>query len=169
MKTYHIIDNGSIPFIVKVDKDIATILRQEKHGEPYAELTTMKFDKIYIGNDPKNFTKSMGENWDKIYQGNSILLKLNESKYVLIGWKIYSFQLEEDDQVKKYISPIGPNFVPYPYLIGKKNTYFMLEEQYVSNDLLDLNKEAYYQMYSDIKKSDKKYMSHVKVIQERLY
>ena len=44
--------------------------------------------------------------------------------------------------MEKYWSPVGNNDVPYPFIIGKKNIYFMMEDMYVSREYLpkDLTK-----------------------------
>lgn len=171
MRSYTIIDNSSTPFLVKVEKKTAHVLRQvviDDDEVTYQPLLNLNYQDIHIGKDPKNFTKEMGEEWSRDFVGNSILLKTTDRKYVFIGWDIYSFELEEGDTVVKYYSPMGHSGVPYPVLIGKKNSYFMIEKQYASNDLFDLNNELYDQFYS-LKKDDKHDMKNIKMIQDRLY
>ena len=75
-------------------------------------------------------------------KGNSILLHLSGNKYVFIGLSITQFSIQKGDSVEKYWSPVGNNDVPYPFIIGKKNIYFMMEDMYVSREYLpkDLTK-----------------------------
>lgn len=79
------------------------------------------YKKIFIGidNNPDD-------------DGNSILIQLSDNKYVSIGFNIVTFEI--DDQIINHYSPIGNNDVPYPYFVGEKNTYLILENQYISND-----------------------------------
>lgn len=176
MKSYGITDNGGTPFLVDVDKTekIVQIWKQDTQSEPenaddYVKLKKISYEDVYIGKDPKNFTDEMGETWTRRFDGNSILLKVSDKKFVFIGWDIYSFELESGDEIKNYYSPMGHSGVPYPALIGKKNTYFMIEKQYVSNELLDLTKEPYGQYYDTVPSSNRHPMKNVKMIQERLW
>lgn len=47
----------------------------------------------------------------------------------------------------KFISYVGNSDVPYPYVIGKNNTYFMLNKEYLPNTILNLEDDAYGQLY----------------------
>ena len=60
------------------------------------------------------------------------MIKLSKHKYIYIGWKIYEFKT--NDEIIKYVSPIGNSDVPYPYTIGTKNTYLMIEDIYGNED-----------------------------------
>lgn len=148
---YKIHDNGSRPFIVYIDKSSKTAeifkqhynLEKEKYDEPEL-IKTVKFKEAWIGSDPKEFGSifEIGR-----IKGNSILLELANNEYMYIGSEIYTFKLLPGDTPEKYYSPIGNNDVPYPYLIGKTHTYFVLEKQIVPNEWLDLTREAYGQLY----------------------
>ena len=59
----------------------------------------------------------------------------NPYKYLYIGSEIYSFNTIEDDVIIDYFSDIGNNDVPYPYAIGEKYIYFMLERYCVEKFL----------------------------------
>ena len=57
--------------------------------------------------------------------------------------------MEAGDEIDTYMSPIGNNDSPYPYLIGKKNVYFIYETgffQFVKRELIDLNADVIQQM-----------------------
>ena len=77
--------------------------------------------------------------------GNSILIKERKGKYIYIGERIASFQLQDDDIVE-YLSPIGNNDVPYPYAKGIKYTYLMIEKIKIPNEKLH-NSDPYRQYY----------------------
>jgi hypothetical protein len=51
---------------------------------------------------------------------------------------------KDGDVIDKYYSPVGNSDVPYPYAVGQKNSYFLIEKQYVENKNLDLKKDGVY-------------------------
>ena len=149
-KKYSIHDNGGTPFIVYDlggSVDIYTQVfddKAEKYKEPVF-FRNFPYEKIHIGDDPKGFGWS-----EPGTKGNSILLEQKGEKFLFIGRKIQEFSLMKDDQPVRYYSPIGNNDVPYPFLVGKTHTYFMIEEKVVPNEYLDLTKDPYDQLYGDI-------------------
>lgn len=175
MKNYKIMHNGGIPFRVIVNKDTKTadiwMLGQYENFTPdeYVRLKTVEYQTIYIGKDPRNFTEDMGEFWEKSYEGNSIVLQLYETKHMFIGMYVYTFDLEDGDVIKKYYSPMGPNGVPYPFIVGHENTYFMIEKQFVPNIHLDSAIEPYGQLYKRIKRPLNKDIKNFKMIRNSLY
>jgi hypothetical protein len=64
--------------------------------------------------------------------GNTLLFKIDKDTYMYIGEKINLFTLL-DDEIVDYKSPVGNSDVPYPYAVGKKNTYLMIEDVYIKN------------------------------------
>jgi hypothetical protein len=99
--------------------------------------------------------------------GNSILLLLEDSKYLYIGSEIYQFTITPTDKIIKYYSGIGNNDVPYPVALGEKNVYFMLDKRYINIDKFpnNMNNEKWtesYLLYDDLSKySDK--MKNIKI------
>jgi hypothetical protein len=82
------------------------------------------------------------------FDGNTILLKMNNTTYIYIGCKIMSFIT--DYQIISYYSPVGNNDVPYPYAIDSQNNYYLIIENVIlknSNELINNNDpyEYYYQ------------------------
>lgn len=124
-KTYYTHDNDSLPFKVEVsDKDIII------YGEDnYIDIETGSNIRDYP-NIVKKITNYhnifIGKTEYKDGKGNSLLVKLNDNKYVFIGGYIYEFYT--DDNIIKYMSPIGRCDIPYPYAIGEKNIYLMIEK-----------------------------------------
>ena len=49
------------------------------------------------------------------FTDNSILLKIKKNKYIFISHIIFSFTSKSE--IKKFISLIGNNNIPYPYAI----------------------------------------------------
>lgn len=173
-KMYKIHDNNNIPFLVYDNKGSVDIfvqhynLEKEDYDEPVF-FKTIPYKRIFIGDDPKGFGWS-----EPGTKGNSILLELKSGKYIFIGEKIQEFDLVKGDEAMRYYSPIGNSDVPYPYLIGKTHTYFMIEEKVVPNEYLDLTREAYGQLYGHVEapkgslKSIAKKLK-MKIIHKRFY
>ena len=176
-KTYEIINNGSTTFIafVKPGSRIevyTNIYREDRQLNPDKKVLDVAYSKLFLGdnllNDPYYGKKG------KLI-GNSILIQTGKNKYVYVGSEIYSIETKED--IKKYYSPIGNSFVPYPYAVGESLTYFMLDKETLPNELLDLKKDAYGQFYghtvkdkSIVDKTDKaKKHFKVKAIKENTY
>ena len=58
------------------------------------------------------------------FDGNTILLECEDSKYVYIsGLEICEFRT--DDKVLDYIALMGNNMTPYTFAVGEKFTYFV--------------------------------------------
>lgn len=141
-KVYYIWDNGGLPFMVKVGKDEIEVWKinfershEDQENNPgevriYDKMVKAftDFEKVFIG-------KSTDPNYKDDFEGNSILIKINAHKYIFIGWKILSFTTK--DEIHTYVSDMGNSGVPYPYAIGTENTYFLIEDVYIPNDLMD--------------------------------
>jgi len=172
--TYEIINNGSTTFIafVKPGSNIevyTNLYREDRQLNPDKKVLDVAYSKLFLGdnilNDPYYGKKG------KLI-GNSILIQTGKNKYVYVGSEIYSFETKED--IKKYYSPIGNSFVPYPYAVGESLTYFMLDKETLPNELLDLKKDGYGQFYGHTVKDKsivdkaKKHFK-VKVIKKNTY
>ena len=106
-----------------------------------------KCKKVFIGKSPKCIMTEFSGGYGPKFDGNSILLQIDSNKYVFVGHNIYEFKI--DDTINEYYSPVGNNDVPYPVALGSKNTYFMLDQTYVSNDKFkDLTKKNKIDLYS---------------------
>jgi hypothetical protein len=131
-KTYKILDNGGTPFVVEITSTTVCVERHKK------EIFETPYEHVFLG--------EKGRLKDAIYQkGSSILVCIKENHYVYIGSEIYSFKTTEP--ILFYESPVGSSETPYPYAVGDKYTYFMLDKEKVPNELLDLKKDAYGQFY----------------------
>jgi hypothetical protein len=181
-KHYFIHDNGGRPFLVYISKNKCNIysypiqnnnkyyIAEEDIGEKWTyinKVATYKNPiKVFIGKSPE---------YGKDFDGNSILLQIENNRYVFIGSNIFEFYIK-DDQIIEYYSPIGGSDVPYPIAISNKNIYFMLDMKYVPiENFSNINNknEAYLYYYGN--KGDEqlskyaKPMLKTKIIQKRLY
>lgn len=154
--TYITHDNGGLPFAV-IDYGSRVVVFRQKYDEDsemYVRESKPVFQspykRIWVGKDPLGITYD----WDPAFMtGNTILLQTAANRYVFIGERIYSFSLETGDAVVTYVSPVGNNDVPYPYIIGKTHTYLLLDggrgldPSVIPNEALDLKIDAYAQFY----------------------
>lgn len=142
-RLYKIHDNGGRPFEVTVRGKNVKVYKIKEDTEP-KELFDWTVDEVFIGK------KSPGGGYDGLKpreaEGNSLLVKKG-SKYIYIGSEIYEFTPFEEDTVEKYYSDIGNNDVPYPYAIGQKYVYLLLEKVAVERGLFDLKDDVYQQYY----------------------
>lgn len=124
IQIYKTHDNYMRPYVVEViDGDLVKIYKNcydckyrknnTRHKSKLLQVLIPK--KIFIGKSPFNkmteFSGGHGEEFD----GNTILLHLDKSIYMLIWDQIYYLQL--DGGVKDYVSPVGNNDIPYPYIV----------------------------------------------------
>lgn len=152
VKTYDIHDNQNKPFSVDISSSRIEIFKQKQQINEnntvqfirHKKIFTTPYKKVFIGDnllrDPLSEPKGK-------YPGNSILVKTGKGKYIYIGDNIYAFQTIDGEDIKEYYSAIGNSDVPYPYAVGEKYTYFMLDKKALPNELLDLKKHAYQQFY----------------------
>lgn len=179
-KSYSIHDNGGTPFIVEVGNEIISVYAAEADDEndEKGDVTASKgellyetsYEKVWIGDNELNDHHYTEKNF---YPGNSILVHLSDITYLYIGSEIYKFNVEDGDQIKMYFSPVGNSDVPYPYAIGEKMAYFMLDQHAVPVEMIDINKDGYKQFYAeflDNNKEDKLIdFKEVDCIQERTF
>jgi hypothetical protein len=92
------------------------------------------YNKIFVGKSPKE-----GRQFD----GNSMLFELSPFNYMYIGESVYTFKTS--DVIKKYVSRVGNNDVPYPYAVGTDNTYLMIENVFIPNSVISQAKSDPYE------------------------
>lgn len=171
-KSYFTHYNYTSPYLIFVndDKNISNsrinksiyIYSQPKEGSaiiknPFFNYTKLekkyKPIKIFIGKSPLNKMTKYSKGYGKKFDGNSILLKLTNNKYVFIQHTIILFTINDD--ITDFISPVGNNDVPYPLAFGKKYVYsFINGYSYIAREefFKDFNKktmdytDAYFKM-----------------------
>jgi len=143
-------DNYNRPFVVYVTGKKATVYRQRwdmkknmtvQNSSPTLQFT---FKKLFPGKKspwakfpPLSFQK-----------GNSLLFQLTDNTFLYIGREIGQFKSQKGDKILKYFSDIGNNDVPYPYAVGEKYIYFIIENAVMPRELIEsLSKDMYAQYY----------------------
>lgn len=154
-KTYEIHDNGGRPFSVKITGTQVAVWKNMndwsfvggkfiEHKHPPKHLFDFTANKIFIGK--KSPTGGYDGLKPKQAEGNSILLHVGE-KYVYIGSEIYEFSPKTGDTITSYFSDIGNSDVAYPYAVGEKFVYIMLDKVAVEKSYFDMKKDIYEQYY----------------------
>ena len=139
---YEILDNGGTPFIAFVDRNQKRVI--VKHYDRGNSTSLFYYyEEIFLG-EKLNLLAAVH------YDGSSILLKTGKNKYILISRTIIEFTTE--DEIVTFASPISGT-VTYPYAIGKKNTYDLVNMVYKDNKdvdkaILRLEEDAAHNLYN---------------------
>jgi hypothetical protein len=117
-KTVRIIDNGGIPFIVRLSsldgEGRARIFARS--GKAYARWQTIRYRRALVGRDPD---ESGARQW---WHGGSSVLLCHVGGYVtLIGVEITRYWLPE--RVRSFVSLMGNSDVVWPFAVGRSFTY----------------------------------------------
>ncbi|NDC40087.1 MAG: hypothetical protein EBZ77_00795 [Chitinophagia bacterium] len=136
-RTVSVVDNGGIPFRVRLRQGTATISalvpRSGSSGiDSYAEWGTVEYKRAWIGMCPTE----LGTQVEWWHGGNSVLLQTGDRTLVYIGTSIKSFVPRPNDTIVSFVSPMGNSAVPYPYAIGHTHTYLMEEDVAIENATL---------------------------------
>ncbi len=144
-ETYLIHDNGGRPFKVVIiplnnesQRKYKVKIYKKKHtiehayiyeNEPILEYEP---ERVFVGKSPPNPQTNYSGGFGQHFDGNSILLHLNDNLYLSIGSEIYSFTT--DHKIIEYASPVGNSDVPYPYALDEHdNFYLMIQDVVVKN------------------------------------
>ena len=151
MPKYSIHDNGGTPFWVTITGKVVTVVKNMntyelidgKHTEvqhPCKELFSKKVDEVFVGKTSPTGPKSP--------PGTAILYRVG-STYTFIGRDIYEFST--NDVITKFYSDLGNSDVPYPYAIGEKYVYIMLDKVAIEKTLFNMKEDIYKQYYENMK------------------
>lgn len=144
---YLIHDNGGIPFEVLVDEETKHVLvrlydtdesYESSNINPPAPILDIKYTRIFLGGKLPNEFIDNGYDFD---WGNSVLIHLLDDKYIYVGSQIYEFT--SPLPILEYFSPIGNNDVPYPFARSCNETFLMIEDVVLDNELLRQEQEKF--------------------------
>jgi len=150
---YQIHDNGGRPFLVETNNTTGSVYVYKRiDGDDEIKFSVdpiLSFDAkhIFIGKSPLNKMTKFSGGHGKRFDGNTILIQIDDKEYVYIGEQIYKFK--SYGKIVKYESPVGNNDVPYPYAIDEiGKTYLMIEDvvlyNYKKNSVYDNPYDYYY-------------------------
>lgn len=184
--TYFIHDNGGRPFLVYVAKNSVSVYAVPKNATHKDEDWThddklrkwmytkqvgeYPYKKIFIGESVKSGFTNFGMGYGKEFDGNSILLKQSNSKYIHIAQHIAEVDTK-GDVIKEYYAQVGNNDVPYQLGVSDKYVYFFLDGRKVAikefeefNDKIKL--DAYWYFYGH--EGNKKLSEYSTKIKEKM-
>lgn len=191
--TYFTHNNGDRPYLIYLGDHDAYIYIIDGSIK-YDELETLddqnrifaytnkvkhfRFQKAFIG---KGLYRENTIIYDPEFDGNTVLLKINNYKYIYIGEIIYEFSTNNDN-ITEYYSVVGNNDVPYPVAFSDKFAYFMYDKLYLPveklfNDVDDtqnineIKSDAYRLFYEYKKKYNENFTGfhNVKIIHDDPY
>ena len=143
ISTYYTLNNGADEFKVVVNSekkcvDVMKIIRESHVKKDLYNIQNklcavlqVDYESIFIGKSPKNKTTEFSKGYGKEKDGNSILVHMRDNHYLFIGDQLYQFEVDKDEHVISYQSPVGNSWVSYPYAITTKNVLFMIEKEQI--------------------------------------
>lgn len=146
--------NYTTPFLVAVFRDGSVAVHEEimYDAGPCRSKKIAAFNnvtKVFVGKSPRNKMTEFSGGYGKPFDGNCMLLQLNEASneytYIFIGknW-VYKFYLA--DPIVRFVSPVGNNDVPYPYAVTESGHVFLPLERVLLYDV-PTDEESPYELY----------------------
>jgi hypothetical protein len=185
----YIVDNGTINMVVELlQGNVARVLRRRqgltydlfddldmhdtsRHHEWLEKWRDFKYTRAFVGLDPSeqktpSFLGKLFNRKSWWHGGSSVLLQIDAKRYVCVCEKIFEFRPLDD--IVGFVSFMGNNAVPYPYVVGSKYTYMMRENVYLPKELLgDADPyDVYYAKRGGLKKHCRT-IPGIKVLHER--
>jgi hypothetical protein len=123
--------NGSRPYkIIIYNNNLVRVFKSDNC------ILNVFPQQIFVGKSEKNKMTEYSGGYGASFDGNTILLKMNDTTYFYIGGKMFSFTV--NNPIISYYSPVGNNDVPYPYAIDSKNNYYLMIEDVILNNTKEL-------------------------------
>jgi hypothetical protein len=146
---YYPHDNNARHILVEDYPALSKVIvyaKTQKDSKTYdKKLLETKYSDIYFGKPTNQLLKDPRYSYEK---GNSILVKVMQGKYLFLGDEIFLFATKNKEEIVQFVSPTGNSDVVYPFAIGDKYTYILLDKVYIANDTLDpANPHIYDQYY----------------------
>lgn len=128
---YYTHSNGSRPYkIIIYNNNLVRVFKSDNC------ILNIFPQQIFVGKSDKNKMTEYSDAYGVSFDGNTILLKMNDTTYIYIGGKMFSFTAI--NPIVSYHSPVGNNDVPYPYAIDSEKKYYLLIENVVLNSSKEL-------------------------------
>lgn len=172
-KCYMTLDNGGRPFKVCYNSQRFWVFtHREKDNEPdelvYDKVVVKPtiYSKVFVGKSPRNDMTLFSGGHGPKFDGNSMLFQLTPQTYMYIGEVIQTFKVP--DTIKSYVSPVGNSGVPYPYAIGTENTYLLIENTFIPNNMRKLQ-DPYDDLYGLTGKIMREYVKSHRMITKKIH
>lgn len=73
----------------------------------------------------------------RMREGHGLLCEMDDDTYVCIsGMVIDRFKTQKNERITSFVSQVGNNGVPYPYVTSDLYTYFILDGEAIENSLI---------------------------------
>lgn len=156
MPTYYTLDNGDRPFKVVVTGNVVDVYIKLEGGmdTPAASklwsekpVMSVKAVRVFPGRSPLCRMTKFSGGFGPGNTGNTVLVQIAPLTYIHIGWCIQ--RIKTPEEVEKFVSPIGNNDVPYPYLTTRTKVYLIEEHVWFHKTSLapECVKDPYDQFY----------------------
>jgi len=119
---YLTVNNGAHHWIVEDHPSQKRVVIYKNNVVPDEEVkvTEIPYKTLWLSHpDGRRYTDGP---WHK---GNTVLIQTPDDRFIFVYDDIHEFKLQSGDEPVKFVSKIGNNDSPYPYLIGKDNVYTM--------------------------------------------
>ena len=116
---------------------VVSVYKYEKYNIDRPFLS-FRVKNIFLGKSMIcSMTEVSGALNNSHFDGNTILLECEDSKYVYIS-ALEIFEFRTEDKILEYISLMENNMIPYTFAIGEKYTYFISTHyKFIENDNIE--------------------------------
>ena len=112
-------------YLVVINQNTYVSVYKYEKNEFDQPFLSFQVKNIFIGKSKIcSMTEFSGALNKSNFDGNTILLEFEDSKYVYIS-RLEIFEFRTDDKILDYISLMGNNMIPYTFATGENNSYFI--------------------------------------------
>lgn len=124
-RAYRTHDNGGSPYQVVVGRDRVSVYELDRSFDEDVYLSRVLEVRRPLAVHPGTW-RGRGGYESPSPKGNSVLIQGRGATCIFVGHLLFRFSLV--DEFVKFVSPLGNNDVPYPWLVGSRFVYLLLEE-----------------------------------------
>lgn len=146
--------NGARPYKVTINNNHVNVYKSTNEDDENYNCLVLDItpQQIFIGKSIKNKMTEFSGGYGDEFDGNSILLKVNDTTSIYVGEKIMLFHTL--NPIVSYHSPVGNNDVPYPWAVDSENNHYLIIEEVIvkSSPVLEqyfANEKEPYSYYYD--------------------
>ena len=118
--------NGASPLKIILNDNQAVIYDKND------KVIQFEYDKIFIGKSNVCRTSFWGSGHGEEWDGNSVLFRLSENRYLFACEHVYEFTSLFN--IVQFESPMGNNAVPYPYAVDEYYNHYLMLNKVIVND-----------------------------------
>jgi hypothetical protein len=122
-KRYLTVNNGAHHWIIEDHPAEKRVIIYKNNVSPDGEVKVAEiaYKTLWLSHpDGRRYTE-----FGPWHKGNTVLIQTSDDRFIFVYDDIHEFKLKSGDEPVKFVSKIGNNDSPYPYLIGKDNVYTM--------------------------------------------